>query len=109
VAGLFEGEGCISLGKPRPGETYQCVSLRLMSTDEDVILSFRDAVNCGHVRKCKLYPTNKQVWEWTVTEKPVVYKLLLQMRHHLHSRRAAKCDEALEVLMKDKRVVQIYS
>lgn len=79
-------------------------------TDRDVLEDFRDVVGCGTVRDVRqLNPKLKQVYEWTISDKPSVYKLLLQLRRHLHSRRAAKCDEALELLRKDSRVVLLYT
>ena len=108
--GLFEGEGCIYVGKTRRGESYRPVVLRLCSTDKDVIESVLAFTNVGNVRIAKLAgKRNKTVYEWVVNKKPDVYKCLLRMRKHLHSRRQEKCDEALALLREDARVKELYS
>lgn len=66
AAGLFEGEGCISVGGSRSrrggrNRTYMLLSLKM--TDEDVVRHFAEVV--GHGRVNGPYSTkNKQAWTW---------------------------------------------
>lgn len=66
AAGLFEGEGCISLSR---SGSYRRVTCRLVTTDFDVIQRFSEAVPFG-----RLYgphrsnnPRHKEYWSWTTT------------------------------------------
>lgn len=105
VAGILEGEGCIHIGKPRRGESYVPVTIRVAMTDHDVVDRLQAVTGCGTLRYINLRGENcKPVKEWCVCNKPDIYKLLLQLRPYFLSRRLQKCDEALGILMKDKRV-----
>ena len=84
AVGLFEGEGCISLlkGKKR-------VTLRVASTDLDVLQRFHSIVGCGqiHTRK-KRMDHWKQSYEWQAGKRQDVLRMLKQMLPWLGERRA---------------------
>ena len=105
VAGLFEGEGCISVNKPaNENRTYQHVQLRITSTDKDVLDGVVSILG-GNISNPRMADkSTKPFWQWCISSKPEVYKTLLLLYPYLSSRRSAKADEALEVLRKDKRI-----
>jgi hypothetical protein len=90
IAGLFEGEGTISV---RPGR----VSVVLAMTDRDVIARLHALTGLGTFSESQ--PRNvkwKRVYWWRVTYGPDVADFLRLVRPWLGERRAARADEALE-------------
>lgn len=88
MAGLFEGEGSISISQKK-GYCY----LQLVSTDHDVLLKFADLANCTN-NKITFCPRrshqNKDAWKWQVGNKSDVTRLLNLMLPYLGDRRAHK-------------------
>lgn len=100
IAGLFEGEGCINIRTQR-GAKSSVVTLRLGSTDEDVITALHERSGVG-TKTFQHSPShqargNKPMHIWTVKSRPEVAEILEAMIPHLFSRRKAKAIEALEL------------
>ena len=92
AAGLFEGEGSISISFKK----HYCY-LQLVSTDEDVIDRFLNAVGCGSKTSVKRRPgQTKDIWKWQVANKPAVTKLLNLFLPFLSLRRAFKAQNCLD-------------
>lgn len=98
AAGLFEGEGCITIsGKPPHGRR---VVLELGMTDEDVVRKFGAIMGVGHVggpyhpRTRPLH--HKSHWRWTVTGGKQAQAVLAALWPFLCSRRQAKAIEAIK-------------
>lgn len=91
LAGLFEGEGCMSLNpQGRP-------TIRLGMTDEDVVRKFHSIVGIGTVKAAK-NPTNggKTMWCWGTGRCEDAAWIIEQMLPHFCSRRAARARQVLE-------------
>lgn len=96
AAGLFEGEGSISLSRGRP-------RIQIQMSDEDVVRRFHEAVGCGSVSGPSTSPSRhkyaanpKPIWTWQASgfvRKQDVQKTLLAMWPHLGSRRRARALE----------------
>ena len=93
AAGLFEGEGSITLGRT-------AVLLRLSSTDQDVVKTFARVVGTGTVRVAPRSLTWrwKVVWEWEIGRQAEAREVLEAFLPYLHSRRSARAQQALEWL-----------
>lgn len=100
AAGLFEGEGSLVLSSSKRHKDYKNVCLTLSSTDEDVIRSFFEVVNCGTVYQIKSRQNRKEVFRWSVSKKEEIIRLILLFSPYLHSRRLAKIVESLPHLRK---------
>ena len=92
AAGLFEGEGSLSLTpvKNRPNSIK--VSASLSMTDKDVVEKFQSVVNFGKVKgpyqpQVKTY---KVRWVWEVQNQPEVLKLIELFLPFFGERRLAK-------------------
>lgn len=107
AAGLFEGEGCISINKSkRFGRVYSTALLSLQMTDEDSVQRFADIV--GMPENCKgphLGRTlkHKPVWRWCVMAKKARTVIHL-LYPHLGKRRRQRADDVLEACPGYKRV-----
>lgn len=91
AAGLFEGEGCITLSKVA-GRLYLLLSLSLHPRDEDVLRRFHLAVGVGSVNG----PHKNGMMRWAVTGKRAEW--LLSDPHFLGNlgvRRRARAGECL--------------
>lgn len=94
AAGLFEGEGCISINK-RHGRSYPCVHLK--STDRDTVERFYNIVGVGTFRG----PYKQRVdghsdyWTWCVQNLDGAAAVINMLWPGLMSRRR---ERALEVM-----------
>ena len=111
MAGLFEGEGWISLKKPenRPRTTTRHrIGIGVLMTDEDVILRFAQMTKTGNVNGP--YPQGglgkKPWWRWQTSRLEEVERLLNEMWDGLCSRRRAKAIEAMTAVLRDKGKLQ---
>lgn len=96
-AGLFEGEGCISIGPWRGN--YRQVSLRIDSTDKDIIDELSRITEVGKTRGPFMSNKSiKPVYGWYATEQVDVHKILAMLYPYLGSRRKEKADEAFDYL-----------
>lgn len=95
AAGLFEGEGCISV--PRSVHTSApYVQLQVISTDLDVLERFAGIVKAGNVRlQVEQKGNHKAQYRWTMARRNEVARILREFRPWLGERRGARCDEAL--------------
>lgn len=95
LAGLFEGEGCISHAGPAPSNPRKDQwTLRIASTDEDVVRSVMHAAQLGHVTG-PVVRDHKPVWIWACTARDDIYALLVAMWPWLHARRRGRASECL--------------
>src|SRR5467141_1685264 len=101
LAGLFEGEGCICISRPKNTNLLR-TSLSLKLTDEDVVLEFYRIVNIGTVSGPHFYKTslgNKPVWRWQIADRPFSYAILCAIFPWLRARRRAKAREFISTFM----------
>lgn len=96
AAGLFEGEGSISLARSR-NRIYP--RLVLASTDEDVVRRFHETIGVGYVNgpyKQANRPHTKPTWRWEAfgTSARKALPLLLPF---LGERRTARANEVLAI------------
>lgn len=93
MAGLFEGEGSISISKKK-GYCY----LQLVSTDEDVLYKFARLADCKNkITYCPRRPhQTKDAWKWQVGNRQDVTRLLTEMMPFFGDRRTAKANEVLQ-------------
>ena len=88
AAGLYEGEG--SLIKRTGRTTWQ---LTIKSTDLDVLQKFLNIFDVGSIHFCtapSLKPHWKPIWQYAVSNKGGMHKILTAILPHLGSRRAYK-------------------
>lgn len=93
MAGLFEGEGSISISKKK-GYCY----LQLVSTDEDVLYKFARLADCKNkITYCPRRPhQNKDAYKWQVGNREDVTRLLTEWLPFFGDRRSAKANEVLQ-------------
>jgi len=92
AAGLFEGEGCITLAK-------NCPRLQLNMTDEDIVRRFHGVLGHGTVsgpwpKKGGKY---KPYWMWRVSGTELPQAILAMFWQWLSRRRRARAKEVLSV------------
>lgn len=93
TAGLFEGEGCISI-RPTKARNGQAV-LSLMMRDEDSVRRFHRAMGFGTVRWS--FPASRKngIWVWTAYGYERVQAAVAFMWSGLGERRRARAREVL--------------
>ena len=92
VAGLIEGEGCIStFGKKR---RYYW-NVRVGMTDLDTIRKLRGITGMGIIYTQKVTGNRKPAWRWSVNRQAEVRELLTKILPHMGARRTEKIHEAL--------------
>lgn len=98
AAGLFEGEGCISIKPPHGHGKIPSIRLNVSMTDEDVLVRFREAVGCGGIVRLRrpALPGKKAVYSWDIGSRAEVAKLLEAFLPWFGERRAAKARLALD-------------
>jgi hypothetical protein len=97
VAGLFEGEGCISLQKSPKGESWCQIVVRLVSTDRDVVEKFHCIVMVGTVRSSKpKIAHHKEQHTWSASGKEAEQVLSL-LGPWLCSRRQERIAEVISL------------
>lgn len=92
AAGLFEGEGCITIsgGAPR---------LKLNSTDQDVVERFYGIVGLGQVREERTYARGwKRQWEWYTGAGESVSSVLELLMPYFGARRYGRAKEIVRRL-----------
>lgn len=98
AAGIFEGEGCISIKPPQERRHLPSIRLVIQTTDEDVLVRFREIVGCGsvvHLRRPAL-PGKKAVYSWELGNRVEVESLVLAFLPWLGERRTAKAQLVLD-------------
>jgi hypothetical protein len=98
AAGLFEGEGCITVSHNGSGTKNQPV-LRLNMIDEDTVRRFQRAVGCGPVKAYvfKSQGTRKPQFWWYVTSFEKVQAVLAMLWFGLGQRRRVRAVEVLRL------------
>lgn len=91
AAGLFEGEGNISIQPSGRRKLNRQVQVRLSMNDEDVVRRFMAVVGRGTVT------LRKKQWCWRVCNKADCLHVLEMLRPYMGARRAARFDEALPI------------
>ena len=96
AAGLFEGEGSISLKKSTPGRS---ITLSVAMTDVDVLQRF-NSIFPGHLTLKNKGANNpahyKQMWEWRLHKIADCYAMLLSMLPYFGERRSYQTLNALD-------------
>ena len=95
VAGIVEGEGCISVGHVK---NWSRTSVQVNMTDFDVIARLQRWTKLGSVHMNRPLPDRKQSWTWSVNRQAEVKELLTLIFPFLCGRRQAKALLALELL-----------
>lgn len=98
-AGLFDGEGCITIKRQRGRRTI-APFLIVQMTDEDVVRRFHAVVRFGNVRGPiydKRRPQNKPLWRWSVGSWEAFEALSRAWRPWLGQRRLARLAEVREM------------
>lgn len=98
-AGLFEGEGTISIYRYKPTHC-QKVTVRVKMTDEDVITKLGKITGVGNVRPVKVPLGRKPAYIWTLQARIDTLNFLESILPHLGERRREKTLEALKILDK---------
>lgn len=101
-AGLFDGEGCVTISRQMREAHQQSggirLQLRLVMTDERGVRSFRELIRCGTVR---YQPARDEIrrpsWVWTLCSPPLAAPVLRAMRPYLVVK-AREVDIALRLL-----------
>lgn len=93
AAGVFEGEGCITISGvtgPRPQ-----ARLKMNMTDEDVVRRFHLIVGIGTVREDRRFEKRgwKRQWEWYIGSRAGVLTVLDLFGPHLGARRSARAEQ----------------
>lgn len=116
IAGIIEGEGCISIRKRARGRDYDPAkgyryefSVHVSMTDRDVIEALQEKSGFGSVREVKtpalIKRGNKTLYRWSVTKRSELEELCKLILPYLFERRSAKVNEALS-LMREFRCSQ---
>lgn len=95
AAGLFEGEGCIDIRRPRYGVATR---LQLSSTDFDVIQDYADTLELKVSGPYANGANRKPIYHAGTAKKSEVQRILSLLLPHLGSRRAYKALNALDVI-----------
>lgn len=94
AAGLFEGEGSITIRKGR-----RQVTVQIRMCDRDVIERFARWAQCRTAIGHRAYGNHwKDSWVWQTGRAQDIRRILEALRPHMGERRKARIDEALDVL-----------
>lgn len=98
AAGLFEGEGCISIS--RNGPAAGRVTLGMKMTDRDIVERFHKVIGCGVVYEDRWYRRRGQrpQFKWHAGARADVRNVMRLLLPYFGVRRAAKVEEALTFL-----------
>jgi hypothetical protein len=113
AAGLFEGEGCISLSRSNKGDHVRDVRLTVVNTDLDVLERFQATIGRGSISEMnsKSNLGSKQRWQWRLSRQVDVALLLRRMMPFLGQRRAAKARAVLDYIdykrLPEERIVRV--
>lgn len=93
AAGLFEGEGCLTIsgGYPR---------IKLNMTDEDVVRRFHNVICVGQVREDRAQEKHgyKRQWEWYTASRAGVAEVIRLLWPHMGLRRRERAYDLLVAL-----------
>ena len=97
AAGIFEGEGCISIYS-KHNQLIPTVRLVLRMTDEDVVRRFVKCIN-GNPSNIKKI-TNKEykpIYHWDTASRPEVVRILVLFMPYFGIRRKEKASQVLSL------------
>lgn len=101
MAGLFDGEGSISIKKRTNGKSdkmYTYVQLDLQSSDEDIVERLLRISQIGAIHEIKRKTsTGKTMYGWNVGRKKDVIRFLTAIYPIMSLRRQAKIKEVVEL------------
>jgi hypothetical protein len=90
LAGIFEGEGCVSVTNTSgPSRKQRQWSAIVNMTDEDVVRRFHRTVGIGSVRP-EPHPPHKTSWRWKIARQEDVLNFCALLGPHMGTRRMAK-------------------
>lgn len=95
AAGLFEGEGCISISGSGPSFAPSCC---MANADEDVMRRFFAIIGVGSLRldrRSERYERRKDLWTWRVSGYPSTQYAIALLWRWLGERRRARGIEIL--------------
>lgn len=90
LAGLFEGEGCLSRNPNQNGSYWR---FQISMTDPDVIRRAQAAAGMGLVSTSQKAPPRRLLWNWKVNQAEHIYAILAAVYPFLGTRRARKALE----------------
>lgn len=98
AAGLFEGEGCISVQRPRG---HQYIQLSLVMNDEDRVRLFAEAIGVGQIyhvkpQKSKVPVKRHDSWNWHTGKFEVAQAVIAMLWEWLGPRRRNRAVELLK-------------
>ena len=84
IAGLFDGEGCVSYkqymrkrkGKSKAYPTWQ-IRLEIAMTDESLLIWLHEVLGVGTVGPRKVKPGRKKQWRWRCSHRDAYFVSLL--------------------------------
>ena len=97
LAGVFEGEGCLSLARTY-GKRIDRWWAGVVMSDEDVMHRFHQLIGVGtitgpYTRTNR--PTDKPLWKWQIAAQEDVLNFCALMQPYMGERRAAKMAECI--------------
>tara|TARA_R100000353_G_scaffold60748_1_gene48053 strand:+ start:89 stop:445 length:357 start_codon:yes stop_codon:yes gene_type:complete len=100
AAGIFEGEGTLTVDYVRKGVPRYKAQIGL--TDYDVLQSFHDIIQCGNLNGPYKFPSSKKhhkpIWIWKLSKKKDLKGFLETMLPYLGHRRELKAKKILKTL-----------
>ncbi len=102
AAGLFEGEGSITINKIKERQNSYRTTVNMSSCDKDVLEKFCCIVERGSVKgpyKSK-YPNRKDKYDWAVQNYNDCLFVIGLLYPYLGKRRKEKADEFIDVAIK---------
>jgi hypothetical protein len=96
LAGIFEGEGCLSFSRPRRSQPTGYWQAGVSMTDEDVVRKFHQIIGIGHLYDEQPQRAgNKLAWKWYIGRQEDVLNFCALMQPYMGERRAAKMAECI--------------
>lgn len=97
AAGLFEGEGCITIFEQKHN-VLPLIRLQIIMTDRDILERFCRIVACGRVSDERRFGRehHKPTYVWAIGNRPDVERILLALLPWFGERRSAKARQALK-------------
>lgn len=102
LAGMFEGEGTLVIhDSVVRGKAYKRVTMRIVSTDFDVLDKVLEVAEVGRLSKTYQYNGHKPWAAWEVRSLGDVQAVLRRIRPFLMARRGARADMVLAMVPLD--------
>lgn len=98
AAGLFEGEGCLTINhKSYKSGVHSYPRVQMNITDKETLDRFHEVVGVGKIYSHKngSYLSNKPQWRWQIATKEGVREVIEQLYPWLSERRQARANELL--------------